>query len=178
MKYHVMIDTETLDTTPTSVVLSVGVVLFTAEKVVREEYVELDAADQLRDGRTISADTLAWWLARVKAGHNMPLACCDHPYATAAWAAANKCLRDMYGEDVLVWANSPSFDLAMLRNMWDKHGLRAPWVFYNERDYRTWRSMLPAAAAVPIENPDAHNALADAAAQAKHMIANRHLVAF
>ena len=64
MATHAMIDIETLDTRPNSVVLSVGAVKF-------DPYAEIEphtktlwrpgVDDQLAQGRTMSNTTLEWW---------------------------------------------------------------------------------------------------------------------
>lgn len=66
-----------------------------------------------------------------------------------------------------MWANSPAFDLVMLRNAFNKHHVDAPWGFWIERDFRTFLSMTNADRVKP---EVAHDALSDAKAQAQTLI--------
>lgn len=58
---HVMMDIESLDTKPSSVILSIGMVAFNAKENIESMYVELEAMPQILDGRTVSRDTVDWW---------------------------------------------------------------------------------------------------------------------
>ncbi|QIG72751.1 exodeoxyribonuclease protein [Rhizobium phage RHph_Y65] len=68
---HIMLDFETLDTKPSAVVMSVGIVAFdplandTIETLRndphRKLYLNLQFDDQIKNGRTISEDTIRWW---------------------------------------------------------------------------------------------------------------------
>lgn len=68
---HAMLDFETLDITPSAVVMSVGLVTFdpfgndTVETLRSNPnnnlYLNLKFQDQIRAGRTISESTLRWW---------------------------------------------------------------------------------------------------------------------
>ena len=63
---HIMVDIETLDTVQSAVVLSIGAVAFDphTKELGEKFYVEFttDLQAQQRLGRTISADTVTWWM--------------------------------------------------------------------------------------------------------------------
>lgn len=154
-----MIDLETLDTRPTALVLSIGAVLFSPETGAVGPGVEyrLAACDQER--RTISENTVRFWLAQsaeaVQAafGGRTPV---DRALADLARFASS-------APPARVWANSPAFDLAILGNLYEERGAEKWWAYSMERDYRTLRSLCSTPPVPPLVR---HSALADARAQA------------
>lgn len=168
MQKHLMIDIETLGTDPRSVMLSIGAVKFTEEKILDGFYCVLDADEQLRTyKRQVSADTISWWTERDVA-------------ARAVFNAKNKFsletmldqLIEWIGDDadhIKVWANGASFDLPLLATAFTDTGRRAPWRFWNERCYRTVKSM--SAIGAPNRTGTHHNALDDAILQTQHLLA-------
>lgn len=66
---HLVLDLETLDTTPSSVILSLGCSLFSFEEEISDFnhyvdagfYVKFNAVEQIKLGRTTSKDTISWW---------------------------------------------------------------------------------------------------------------------
>lgn len=90
----------------------------------------------------------------------------------ATWIAG-ACRHD----DVRPWGNSSTFDLTIVGGAFQRLGLKAPWYFTNERDFRTVRNMFPHIEYDPDEKgAGAHNALADAQFQVAHLfkIKNRN----
>src|SRR5690606_12661716 len=63
---HIMLDLETLDTASSAVVVSIGAVAFDpyTNAIGDKFYVEMteDIAEQQKKGRTISGDTVRWWM--------------------------------------------------------------------------------------------------------------------
>ena len=57
----IMLDIETLDTSPSAIVLSIGAVKFNSVGLGDTFYVRLDSDPQLALGRTQSEATLTWW---------------------------------------------------------------------------------------------------------------------
>jgi hypothetical protein len=162
------IDIETLDTAPTSIILSVGMVAFEIGKYGGYEqvgYYVLNLSEQ--SSRTKSESTLKWWEEQT-----------DRDVFTIPENEKTS-LRtfSIYFNEFLikhsieeVWANSPSFDIAILRDLFI-NTLKQPFPisYKNERDYRTLKSIrknlnMPKNI---IENNNTHNALSDAIYQAK-----------
>jgi hypothetical protein len=181
---HLMIDIETLDNTPSAVVLSAGWAWFDREKIHASGAITFDATmQQRRLGRTVSIPTVRWWQQQTmpmppdntlaQLSHMVRALLASYPkpgYAGVAPAEIG---------DVLVWANSPSFDLVILRHWAEQTGTALPWAYRAERDFRTFRHFAEIAGTpVPVDNPSAHDAEADARYQASFMIANAHLCAF
>lgn len=158
-----MIDLETLGTKPNSVILSIGAVAFDKTGFKDEFYCNIDLNDSIRHGFDIDADTLYWWLSQDKeAGAVLNK---DKVHVGGAMVQ----LRDFVSKNQPseVWANSPSFDLVMIKNALQKTNMECPYPFWIERDFRTFLSLTGAKRVYPTV---AHNALEDAKAQAQTII--------
>lgn len=167
---NAMIDIETLGTDPGAVIVSIGAVRFSvdgdgdgdgAAGIEDELFVSVDIESCQDHGLEIDANTLAWWLGQ-SAEARKQLSGGDD------LESALRELRAFVDDCDEVWANSPSFDLEILAEAYDRVGLSVPWQFWQERDYRTCRAVL--------EWPDreqegtAHDALDDARFQAKCLV--------
>lgn len=165
---NIMVDLETLDTAVHGVILSIGAVKFNEQNIAEDAFYRVITIDSnLAEGRTISPSTLRWWLdqsAQAKAVF-------DHPEKVTLEHALMD-LR-MFGgtplewEHTKVWGNGADFDCAMLAHAY--HHAGTPWKFWNTRCFRTLKSMASAKNVPKPANPAAHNALADALAQAQHL---------
>lgn len=165
MALHAMIDLETMDTAPTAVVLSIGVVLFdpySAGSGMGEHYWVLDTEEQDRAGRTRSESTKAWWAEQSPEARQV-LTAQGWPVAAA--------LRDVMPTVLLdavdcVWANGSDFDCVIMRDLVTPYGYQ--WPFWKNRCHRTMKSLqLPPGITLPARAGTHHNALADAAHQAR-----------
>lgn len=167
--YDLMVDIETLDTRPSAVVLSIGAVMF--NRYTREQgptfYVELTnhLDDQLKNGRTVSGDTIAWWMRqspearRVFEEKETSVDRCTTMFALTVFANFCKDNQAKY-----IWAKDPDFDVVILRSMFEDYGFKFPFSYSRGRSVRTVLDM--PFAPVNLGIPVAHNALADAIAQA------------
>lgn len=145
MMNHLMIDLETLDRQPTSVILSIGAVEFDLEtgETGREFYKLIDLTDSLRRGFTVGAGTLMWWMQQDQKARDLISQTEDVSYfVPSALEALSDFIEDT-GEDYYVWGNSPVFDLAKLQYHFHKVGLPIPWDFRKERCVRTLVSFKP-----------------------------------
>jgi len=64
-----------------------------------------------------------------------------------------------------VWSNGPSFDQAILENLYHQYSTEPPWKYNAGRDFRTMRMLAPNVES--IKPAVAHDAEADARAQAQ-----------
>lgn len=164
-----MLDLETLDVKPSAVVLSIGAVMF--DRYTREQgptfYVELTnhLDDQIKQGRTISGDTLEWWMRQseearqVFAAKKTSFARCTAMYAVTQFEEFCNANSARY-----IWAKDPDFDVAILRSLFEDYGFKFPFSYSKARAVRTVLDM--PFAPVNLGTLVAHNALADAVAQA------------
>lgn len=130
---HIMIDLETLDTKPTTVILSIGAVAFdpfTGDERGRF-YEEIDAQGQIDQGRTVSADTLKWWMGQdngvIKLEGERDLGHALH------------LLYEFFGlaECYETWGNGSTFDVSIMEDAYRSFNMEAPWKFWAVRDMRT-----------------------------------------
>lgn len=133
-----MIDIETLDTGPRAVVLSAAVVLFTQEQgaYAMSTHVTFDIDAQLAMGRTISQDTLMWWMRQDQSVRDLEFNADRRPL--------DECLRTLtrtVREGDQHWANSPSFDMTILGSLYINCNQLTPWPYYELRDVRTLKDL-------------------------------------
>ena len=156
---NIMIDLETLGTKPNSTILSVGAVAFNKDGIHDKYYANIDLEDSLHKGYDVDASTIYWWLKQ-SAEAGCILSCNLKPIREVLIDLQFFFKKNSPKE---VWANSPSFDLVMLKNAFNKENLDIKWNFWDERDYRTFLNLTKQERVVPTV---AHNALEDAIAQA------------
>lgn len=170
---HIMLDLETLDTRPSAVIVSIGAVAFDphTRELGDKFYVEMtgDLFAQQARGRTISADTVSWWMqqsadARMLFDPNIAnrRSTVDALDSFADFIAANG------GRDAEIWGNGADFDNILLGSMYESFDLRKPWSYSRNRCYRTMKNIGvgPRKAA---RMGTHHNALDDALTQAVHL---------
>lgn len=171
---HIMLDLETLDTGPRSVVTSIGAVVFRPDEAVLGDtfYVELtdDLLAQQKLGRTINGDTVKWWMQQDPAAKKI--------FANPGMPGVrvNTVLGlDMFRKFVLehesvdgMWGNGADFDNIILGSLYEDYGLRKPWSYGNNRCFRTYKNH-PGVPHKYERTGTHHNALDDAITQAKHL---------
>ena len=170
-----MIDLETLGTEPGAAILSIGAVAFDAQGVRERFYVNVDALSCHKAGLQTDPATVRWWMdqatsnpAAVAALRRRALRLPVALELLAVW------LRDYSPKaDMDVWANSPAFDCALLKNAYSRVNMPLPWKYYRERDYRTIRELNRYEVILPDAHV-AHDALADAEYQVKMLLAIFH----
>ena len=167
---HIMVDFETLDTKPTAVVLSVGMVMFDENKIRGYRYFKFDVQTQLDAGRTVSAKTLAWWTNQsekareVLSPHVTDITLVTFNDQLTTWLLE----RGIRTEDAHVWGNGNDFDIPILNSITDEFG-----PFYDHWNtwcFRTFNKMTGCKQMV-IRKGTHHNALDDAMYQAECVLA-------
>lgn len=168
MTKHVMVDLETLGKGPTAAVKQIGYCFFNSSTGLVEppQTIHVDVESCTAAGLTIDGSTVAWWFQQ-------------SPQAIQAMAKPGIFLKAALAQFALalakyrpdcVWANSPSFDLVILGNAFDACGGPRPWVYWKERDMRTVMELFPDKYDSKIVPSVAHEAGADAEAQAKRVL--------
>lgn len=163
-KNHIMLDLETLSDKPDALVLSIGAVKFD-ENGVRDEYYQvIDWSDQNLKPFDISFGTVQWWFRQ-------------SPEARAEFAkkggveplVALQEFAEFVGKNAKVWGNGSEFDNIILTHMCRAYGMNPPWLFWNNRCYRTIKNLYKDVKLV--RSGQHHNALDDARTQAEHLVA-------
>lgn len=177
MTREIMLDLETMDNTPTSAVIAIGAVLLDTDApadaagfpqyVQSRFYTQINLADAVRAGLTMSAGTVMWWL---KQSDEARAAFKDNASANSLHTAllefkewvANQ------GEFDRLWGNGVDFDNVILANAYRVDNQDRPWAYWQNACYRTLKGLFPD---VPFVRQGVyHNALADAESQGLHLV--------
>ncbi len=135
-----MIDLETSSTRSDAAILTIGAIKFNSREMTLGPLdtldtfyrrIDMDSCDRLN--LHSDPDTLAWWENQGKEARHEAFTHRDR----MPLGQALRELVDWFGIDMLVWANSPSFDCIILKNALRACNLHTPWDFWNERDCRT-----------------------------------------
>lgn len=173
MSNSVMLDIETLATTPDAVVLSFAAVKFNEfdpyDNFYGELNLALDVDEQIALGRRVDQDAVNWWSRQPK--EVQAFAFQDNRTSLADFII--KLNKFVVATD-RIWAQGPVFDIAILENLYRQIGTPIPWIYYNIRDSRTLIKAL--GSEIRQERNNAHDALSDCKYQAGYIkkIAAKH----
>ncbi len=168
---HVMIDLETLGRRAGCAILSIGAVAFDPKtgQLGPELYVVVNRLSCFNLSLHEDPETVKWWegqnaeakkiLTEVDGGgEQLP----------AALGKLTEYLAQFGHKKVKIWGNGSDFDNAILTACYASIGRNIPWEFWNNRCYRTLKSLKPSVKMV--RQGTYHNALDDAKSQAAHAI--------
>lgn len=175
---YMMIDLETMGLPPDGAIVSIGACFFDMEKCeIGPTFLRtINLATAVRDGGTIHPGTVVWWLGQSQpardairfSGEDIRTTLTDF----AAFIAEHSRV-----QDVRPWGNGADFDLTLVNSAYIRAGIKTPWSPFRVRCFRTVRNLYPQVEYNPDAKGDgAHNALADAIFQARHLfkIKNRY----
>lgn len=157
---HLMVDLETLDTSPSATILTIGAVKFDpfSDAPMAEFYVRVNVEDQDALGCTVSDSTVEWWGQQdpevmeeaFSPDDRISLVDAMAQFHSFAWGSSK------------FWSHGATFDLVMLQDRCTRLKRSTPWSYWDMRDTRTLFDL-----ADP-EMPQAskHHALEDAKRQA------------
>lgn len=173
---HVMLDLETLSTAHNAAIVSIGAVLFDPVSGIlgKEFYQVVDLTDDPSNG-IVDATTVRWWINQGDDARAVFSSSSARPLKEAL-TEFSSFVETNCGLDAQVWGNGSTFDNIIMSSAFNRHGLRRPWSFRNDRDVRTVVELgktlrnFDAKAAVTLTGT-AHNALDDARYQAKYVCA-------
>ena len=157
-----MVDIETLGTTPDAAIISLGAVWFDprSDEMGAELYRVIDP----RQRRHIDPDTVLWWFGQPSGSNPFARRAAMHPLPDAledlsVFIAQNT-------GPVRLWSQGAAFDGVLLEDAFRQHGRVAPWKFWDVRDTRTVYDMAGDDDRTALV---AHHALEDAKAQARRV---------
>jgi exodeoxyribonuclease VIII len=170
MKRDIMVDLETLDNTPTSAIIAIGAVMMDLEELAVDDWhfyqaINIDSA--IKHG-TVGGGTVSWWMRqdddarKVFQEGGRPLDVVLKGFSS--WALSFDVSRD----ELRVWGNGAAFDNTILANAYRATGQRMPWMYWNDRCYRTVKTLHPHIDMHRVGTY--HNAKDDALSQALHLI--------
>lgn len=173
---NVMLDIETLGTSPDAAVLSIGAVFFNLDtgEIGNKFYRTISLESCISAGLSVDASTITWWMNQGDEAKSL--------FSDKDATSIEKALSDLTGfmkrhaadiSNLQVWGNGPSFDNTIISNLYRKTGISRPWAYHNDRCVRTIvelgrkRGIDPKNTAA--FNGTKHNALDDAIHQAKYV---------
>ena len=160
---HVMLDIETLATTPDAVVMSVGVVKFDPHSGTpySKTLWRPDIDQQTERDRHVSESTLEWW-------SKLPQHIQDDAFSEDGRIPVTEFMKELnrycVGADK-IWCQGPQFDMLILENLYIQWGHHFGWQFWQIMDCRTLFQLMPVDPRKAIQQ-DLHSADADAYYQA------------
>lgn len=160
---NIMLDLETMGTSPGCVILSIGAVEFT-DHIVGEFHAHIDVKSSTDAGLLLEAPTVMWWLGQSKEAQQSLL-----DADTVSLHDALEAFVDTFDwGNTRVWANGASFDFPIIKAAFEAVGGNIPWAYYNEMDHRTLKNLVGKDVYKKLQvKPNlAHDALSDARAQA------------
>ena len=139
MKTDIMIDLETLATSPNAAVLTIGAVKFDPfgdevnEPNCEKFYVRVDLDSCDRIGLVTNDDTIAWWANQSKEAQDeafnpdnrVDIVDAMHQMYKFCWGAKR------------VWSHGASFDVVICEHIFNKIQKAVPWKFWEVRCTRT-----------------------------------------
>lgn len=150
---HLMIDIETLGTTPDAHILTIAAQIFDPlqkDWLGQSYYARIDFESQ--ENRRIEQGTLEWWATQKES-------------QTEAFAEDNRIPLDqaltelgrLIWQSKRIWANGSNFDMTILEDAYKSYNMALPWQYFHVRDARTVYSLVP-----NLEKyPASHHALED-----------------
>lgn len=166
-----MIDLETLGTTPATPVISLGCAFFDIETKTMGPtfYMALDVEEQIARGRKPTGSTIKWWMGQTDAAkrvfHEKAKPVAEVLTLFAQWYKQN------YPKGAYVWGNGSTFDISILEDMFRDYKLECPWGYNKAMDLRTFKRFKAKGEQVRKSGVN-HNALDDALSQAQYVLDN------
>ena len=138
-KTDIMIDLETLATSPDAAILTIGAVKFDPfgddvnEPNCEKFYVRVDLDSCDRIGLVTNDDTIAWWAQQEQAAQDeafnpdnrIDIVDAMHQLYKFCWGAKR------------VWSHGAAFDIVICEHVFKKIGKAVPWKFWEARCTRT-----------------------------------------
>lgn len=172
-KRHYMVDLETLGRQDGAALLSIGVVEmdFDNHCVGKKMEVIVDPMTCAAYKMHVDAGTVLWWFAQ--SGEARARIVDDKGAPLGVTIQSALCMVSDFMDpeqdgNAVVWGNGATFDNVILRGAYNRVDIIPPWEFWNDRCYRTMKSLYKD---VPFVKPAlAHSAVDDAEAQAVHLM--------
>lgn len=162
---HLMLDLETGGVTPGCAIFSIGACLFNPynqELPTHTYYEEISHSSCMEIGLRFERNTMDWWKTQGPIPNGIkPLRQVLIEFILWLSNAPGLCKEHITAQ----WANSPSFDLSIIKYTINQFGLSWPYPYWQELDVRTTKTL-----AFPNKDyvlGNTHNALEDAINQCR-----------
>lgn len=136
MTLDIMIDIESLDTSPNCVILTIGAVSFNPKGMGIVEKLELRPTIEEQTekyNRVINDDTLRWW------SEQSPEAL-EEALGDRGRISYSDCMDQLYKfcwNRRSIWSHGSSFDVVAMESAFRNLDIRIPWPYHSVRDTRT-----------------------------------------
>jgi len=140
---NIMLDLETMSTTPNAAIISIGAVKFDMDLGLIERFyrvVDLESCKE-KDFH-IDDSTVKWWSKQSDIARKEVAGEGTTPAIPLKYAL--KQFRDWMGKgNVQIWGNGSDFDNVILANAFRKYGVNNAWDYRQNRCYRTMVASFP-----------------------------------
>ena len=165
---HLMIDIETLGTTPDALILTVAAQSFdpVGDGYYNQSYYARVDFDSQID-RKIEDGTLKWWATQNSMAREEAFSEDDRKPLDQVLDELGK----LIWQSSAIWANGPTFDMTILEHAYKSYKKPLPWQYYRVRDARTVYMLKPDSAVLTnarvtgVNRPASHHALDDCCRQ-------------
>ncbi len=166
---NIMVDIETMGQGSTAAIVAIGAVVFDECGLGDELYIKISLEEAAKYGQ-IDASTVLWWLGQEDAARKeLTDGITSSPQEAAVMLTHFITNSRDVNDRLSLWGNGSDFDNVILSNWYASMGLSTPWRFWENRCYRTIKSLYRD---IKMERTGTHHkALDDARTQAKHLIA-------
>jgi hypothetical protein len=160
--FELMVDIETLSTSPDAVILVIGAVKFKRNgnlkplKELDTFYRRITPNSCMEVGLKVDKETVEWWN---KQDPNVKFEAIENPDRVPLRQALTEFSSWLKSCDK-IWANSPSFDCVILESAYKACDIPIPWKFWNTRDCRTIFD-IAGIRKCDLPNNEQHNAIHD-----------------
>lgn len=140
---NIMVDLETMGTESDAAITAIGAIRFdiTEGTIIDEIYIKVDLQSCIDAGLSVKAETIEWWMKQnIEARQEMVKAGTILEQALGMFTEYIKKGKS----EPIVWGNGAAFDNVILKNAYIKMDIPVPWNYWNDRCFRTLKTMLPA----------------------------------
>jgi exodeoxyribonuclease VIII len=160
-----MLDLEAMGIGSNAAITAIGAVAFSNNKIESEFYESIHLETSMSVGLTVEAQTIEWWMKQDENARKH-LYDSNKVHLPVALVKFSEWI-NTFQTDAKVWGNGAAFDNVVLRNAYTACRIEAPWKFWNDRCYRTMKSLYEDVTMRRVGTY--HNALDDAKSQALHL---------
>ena len=165
-----MLDLETMGTSANAPIIAIGAVMFDRDGLHEEFYSVVSLESSVENGGVIAPATVLWWMKQSdEARADFSREGIKISAALNAFSTWIEKLTLEYHDKVCVWGTGASFDNTILSEAYARNMKLQPWLFWNDRCFRTLKNLYPNVLPATREGTH-HNALDDAKYQAQHAV--------
>jgi hypothetical protein len=173
--YNLMIDLETMSTSSNAAIIAIGACFFDENKIYDSKFYEKVSIQSCIDkGFDIDGATVLWWMKQsdsarkefAREENQLPINMCLLAFSNFIVNFFIENNQEFSKGKLVVWGNGSVFDNVVLKNAYQKCKIELPWIYKNDRCFRTLKNLFPM-----VEKPEdieKHNAYYDALWQAKY----------